>query len=291
MRRGEGLTVEDRPDQEHQGGRDVLEKADARERNPTRGGPEQQERRDRGDAGPGEKERDERTRRAEGADPAAMAEREINERGRCDDHELDHEADDRVQPPGLLDQTVEREAERETQAHPGKAAVVHGEHEHPDRRERDRHDLEAAEALAEHDDAEYDADERVDVVAQARLHETVGVHRPRVDEPVAAHENARPRRDQERPPIANRDGHLARLQRRYENHKEQCRPDNPVGENLGRRYRPEPLPVEGQEPPQEKGEKPRDGADQLLCIPQGWGDVAHRRSVYHTDRAAWCQAV
>ncbi len=207
----ERLAVEEGTDEQHERGRDVLEEPHARERNASRPGTEEQQRNNRHDAGSRQQPGDPRPGRSERACSGIVASEQMDERDRREHGELHEQTHDRVETADLLHEPVEAEAEGQSQAHPRNPSVAHGKHEHAGSREEQRDELRRSQPLAKHDDAQEDTDERVDVVPQARLHESLGAHGPRVDEPVDPDDDTRAGRDQQRPPVADRFGELATL--------------------------------------------------------------------------------
>jgi hypothetical protein len=104
-------------------------------------------------------------------------------------------------------------------------------------------------------------DERVDEVAEARLHHVVVDDRPDVEQPVEADQRAAPR-EAEDGAGAGRDGTPVRpapAQRHPDRHRDEP-PDHAVGHDLEGGHRREQLPVEGEEPPHQEGGHGREEA-------------------------------
>ena len=195
---------------------------------------QQRRRRRRAEADQPDVGRERRRRKAGRA--AAPPPRHRGDRGRREDHRLERQPFERAERRDLAQQAVGAEAEAEDEADPRQPPRAHRQPDDAGGGDAERDPLRAARPLAEQAVAEADVDQRRDEVAEARLDDVAVRDRPDVGHPVgrqqqgagdeARHHAARAQRRAEPRP--------ARLPGQDDRHEQQ-RPDDPVGEHLGRK--------------------------------------------------------
>lgn len=154
----------------------------------------------------------------------------------------------------LAEKTVGGEGKGQRQRYPGQLASLDRQHGDRDRRKHHGRDLQPVEPLAEQQGADHDADQRIDVVAKGGLDGAVDGDRPDVDPPIDRDQRRRERRHGygagrtdcrleirgAAGPDQNRGG-------------DRHRPDDAVGNHLGKRQVRNRFHVERQQTPQEIG--------------------------------------
>ena len=235
--------------------REVLQQAQRHHRDADRGGAEEHQW-DGGDQAAG---RDESSMaeavRAEVGLAAGDQPRDVRCCHRCQHQRLDGEALDRPDVGLLLCQPVGAEGEGQHQRDPRHPAVV--ERQHDDRAEGDGHGdpLQAAQVFTEDEDAHEHRHERIDEVAQGRLHDPTVVDAPDIATPVEGDHHGGEGEEQERPSVAHhRDDGGTSSPQRHDDHHRDHRPDHPVGQQLDGPGRLKMGPVEREDPPQRVGQ-------------------------------------
>lgn len=150
----------------------------------------------------------------------------------------------------LLRQSIGGEGEGEDQRDPGRSPIADGEHDDRGETDPDRRPLHRAQPLLEQQHPDRDGDQRIDEVAEGRLHDLVVVHGPDVDAPVDADGGGG---DGDQPELAGLahqfDGPCPAPYDQQHHRDHAQRPHHPVGQDLqgagGFQQRPE----EGDQPP------------------------------------------
>lgn len=191
------------------------------------------------------------------------------DRRQHDDRVLNRQSLDGRVAALLLDGAVHAEGESQCDGYPWEAAIPERERAYPDGAEADCDTLEQREPLLEDDDAENDGHQRVEVVADGRLHHAVDLDGVDVDAPVHGDEDGRgdeeaPRAlPPEQPDEVVAHGHA-------EAHREHAAPDYPLADYLDGVDRREQLPVERENSPEDIAAYAGDDAGPALAMRGGF---------------------
>ena len=179
---------------------------------------------------------------------------DVQKRERCDEQRLKRDADIRIEARVLLERAVGGERAGEVERDIRHLAELVCHIEDTAGRDGERYLFGTAERFFEDEYAERDADERVDIVAEARLDDISAVDCPDIRAPVARDEETAARHSEEAFFILpQRAEHICRLTQsaqysKQNDHKDE-RPQYAVREDLVRACRLKHLPVDGQDTP------------------------------------------
>ncbi|GJE42561.1 hypothetical protein AEGHOMDF_1733 [Methylobacterium soli] len=219
------LAIGQHAEPEQAGRREVLQQAEGGELHPLGGGREPDQRQRRRHPGQGQEPEGLAVARGRLRGPGPVGEREGGEQ-----QGLGQEPDHRIDADDLPDQPVEGEAGRQRQGQPGQGPGHGDRHDHARRRDHHGGDLHRAQALAEHRGPEGDADEGVDVVAEARVEQVAAIHRGEVEQPVHPDEGGGGREPSVPGPQGKRAAQAGAPQG-YQGEGEQARPDDALGQD------------------------------------------------------------
>ena len=139
----------------------------------------------------------------------------------------------------------------ERQRDPRHRAERHRQIRHAGSRQRNGYPLQPPKPLVEHHHAENDAEQRVDEIAEADLHDLVDADRPHENQPVGGNGDGGYRVDDDDARRAHRLPHDVKLLRSRDHHgQHQERPDDAMADELERRNAAERFPVDRKEPPE-----------------------------------------
>ncbi|MCY1362392.1 hypothetical protein D9M69_491070 [compost metagenome] len=159
----------------------------------------------------------------------------------------------------LADQPVEAEGQRQGQGHPGQRPHLPDLLRHADGRQQHRDPLQAPQALTEDQHPQQHVDQRVDVVAQARLQHAAVVHRPDVDQPVAGDQHAAGGEHAEALGVVAQFAQPAGVfPDQQQERAEEGGPEGAMDDDLQRRNALDGLEVERKESPDDVGGEPQD---------------------------------
>ena len=185
---------------------------------------------------------------------------------------LDPQPFQRLDRRHLPQEPVDREAGGEGEADPDGAARAEREDCHARPGQDHRRLLQHAELLLEQEDPEQHVDERVQIITEAALQHMPADHRVDVDQPVDPDQGRGEQQGERDPGLAR----AARIERPFlpeggERAEEEERPQDPVGDDLGRADMDQRLEVERKHAPQGIGAQPHEESG------SGAGGVGHRR--------------
>ena len=203
---------------------------------------------------------------------------QVAEGQRRHEHGLESEALDRLGSGLLLRESVGAERAGEDQRDPRRVPVVDGEDEAGQRADADGEPLQPAQPLAQDQHAHQHRHQRVDEVAQRRLHHAVVGDAVDVGAPVEGDHHRGDRQQPEDPPVAEQRGELTGPpQHEHQRGQGHQRPEDPVCQQLHRPGRLEQRPVEREATPQQVGRQ---------AVQEALARRRHHASIRTRERAA-----